>query len=157
MISNATPVIFLSKLGRLSLLQQLFKQVIIPGAVRDEVLLEGKPGYWPVKEALEQGWIKVQDPHQLLDLNLGRGETAAISLAKEQNDLLLLDDAYAIKAAKMYGLETVRTTTILIWAGRKKILTSGELIRLINKLMEEGYYIKPAEYAQLLSRLQQAL
>lgn len=157
MISNATPLISLSKIGKLSLLQQLFKIIVIPPAVYDEVLVEGKPGYWIVKEAVEQGWIKVNHPRQLLRLNLGRGETAAISLAKELNDVLLIDDASATKAARMYGLETVRTTTILIKAARAEILASVELVRLINKLIEEGYYIKPAEYTKLLSKIGQAL
>ena len=36
-VSNASPLIVLSKLGQLALLPQLYEQVVIPDAVYDEV------------------------------------------------------------------------------------------------------------------------
>ena len=38
MISNSTPLIFLSKINKLNFLKELFKTVIIPGNVEKEVL-----------------------------------------------------------------------------------------------------------------------
>lgn len=157
MISNSTPLIFLSKIGKLALLRRLFREIIIPVAVQREVLVEGKPGYAVIQEALAEKWIKIRNPQKVLQLSLGSGETEAISLATERNDSLLLDDAYAIKAAKIYEVETIRTTTVLFLAANRKMITVEELVQLINKLIDEGYYIRPAEYAFLLSKIQETL
>lgn len=153
MISDATPLIFLSKIGKLNLLKKLFKEIIIPKAVQKEVLVEGKPGYAVIQEALAEKWIKIRNPQKILELSLGAGESEAISLARETKQVLLLDDAYAIKAAKIYEVETWRTTTVLFLAARKKIITTAELIPLIKELIDAGYYIRPSEYTSLLSKI----
>lgn len=155
MISDAAPLIFLSRIGKLNLLQKLFKEIIIPRAVQKEVLVEGKPGYAFIQEAIADQWIKIKNPRQIMELSLGYGESEAISLAKETNDTLLLDDAYAIRAAKMYEIDTIRTTTVLFLAAHKKIITTSELIQLLNELINVGYYIRPSEYASLLSRVRE--
>jgi len=157
MISDAAPIIFLSKIGKLALLKKIFKEIIIPAAVQREVLVEGKPGYAAIKEALEQKWIKIINPERILELSLGPGESEAISLAREIKEPLLLDDAYAIKAAKIYDVETMRTTTVLFLAAHQRIITKDELINLTNGLVGAGYYIRPSEYAWLLSRIQEDL
>ncbi len=154
MISNATPLIFLSKIGKLILLKRIFKEITIPRAVQAEVLVEGKPGCIAIRESLAEGWIKIKNPQKVLELSLGLGETEAISLAREVKDTLLLDDAYAIKAARINEIETMRTTSVLFLAANRKIMTPEELIQSINALIESGYYIRPAEYAFLLSKLQ---
>ncbi len=153
MISNSTPLIFLSKLGKLLLLKQLFHEIIIPTAVQKEVLVEGKPGYAAMQEALAGKWIKLRSPRNIMDLSLGPGENEALSLAREINDSLLLDDAYAIRAAKSYGVGTMRTTSVLFLAAHHKIIKKDELLILLNELIAAGYYIRPAEYALLVSRI----
>lgn len=41
-VVNATPIIALALVGRLNLLQQLYGEVVVPPAVRDEVLAGGQ-------------------------------------------------------------------------------------------------------------------
>lgn len=57
-VSNSSPLIHLSRIGRLYLLKELFGEVIILHAVYHEVVVEGRgrPGSQEVKEA---SWIKV--------------------------------------------------------------------------------------------------
>ena len=154
MICDSTPIIFLSKINKLELFKELFTSIIIPESVKEETLIENKPGYEAIKKAIEEKWIKIANPKKRLELNLGKGETDAISLAKEKSETLIIDDAYAIKAAKVYDINTIRTTTIIFMALKRKIINSEEAIKLLNKLIEEGYYIKPAEYAAILNKLQ---
>lgn len=153
MISNATPLIFLSKIDQLDLLRKLFRKVIIPEAVKEEILIEDKPGAEKIQKGLNSGWIMVINPKALLPLNLGKCETAAISLAKERKDTLCLDDARAIKAAKVYNIPIIRTTTIIVIAVQKKVITFTQAQQLLNNLIQADYYIKPAEYALLFSKL----
>lgn len=153
MICNSTPLILLSKINQLEILKDIFGFVLIPESVKDEVLIEDKPGFIIIKKAIENNWIKIINPKKKLDLNLGNGEIDAISLAKEKKDTLIIDDSYAIKAARIYNVDTIRTTTVIFTALKKKIINKKQAIELINKLIENDYYIKPTEYSIILNKL----
>ncbi len=153
MICNASPLICLSRANRLQLLREVFKTITLPEAVLKEVLVEGKPGVPVLKEALKENWIKVEKPREILSLDLGKGETAAISLAKEKKEKLLIDDFQAIKAAEFYEIPVLRTTTVLFLAVNKRILSKEEALSILNKLIEEGYYISPQYYVKIWDEL----
>ena len=63
-ISNSTPLIYLTKLGKLNLLKDLFKKIIIPEEVFQEVVIRGKANHVSealiVKEAVKAGWLIVR-------------------------------------------------------------------------------------------------
>lgn len=153
MISDATALICLSKINNLDILKKAYSAVIIPPAVKNEVLLEEKEGYSSIKNAIESGWIKVIEPKESIALGLGAGENQAISLAKEKKDKIILDDALAIKAANAFGISIVRTTTVIFIALNKKIINKKQAISLLNRLIENGYYISTKDYAALVSKL----
>lgn len=153
MISNATPLICLSKAKQLRLLKEVYGTVLIPEAVQKEVVILGRPGALQVQEAINQDWIIIQHPREVLQLSLGRGETEAISLAKEKGETLLIDDAHAIAAAEIHGITTLRTTTVVLTACSQKIITPEEALAIINELIKEGYYTSPAHYIVLVEKL----
>ena len=96
----------------------------------------------------------MQKPKQIPLIGLGKGEEEAIALAKEKNEPLLIDDRSGIKAARFYGVQTIRSTTVFFIAAKKKIIKPEQISVLLNELIQEGYYIKPAEYTFLVSQLQ---
>ena len=153
MISNTTPLICLAKIHQLELLKKLFTQVIIPNDVQEELFVHGKPGQHALQEAIEKNWITLVNPTKIIVLGLGKGETAAISLAKERSDSIILDDAAAIKAAEALAIPPIRTTTVLFLAVQKKILTKKEALFFLNQLIENGYYIAPRYYALIVEKL----
>lgn len=153
MISNATPLICLARIQQLELLKKLFDKVIIPKEVEEEIFIDDKPGIKALKEAMDAGIIQVVHQKKSIPLGLGKGETAAISLAKERNDRILLDDAAAIKAAEALNIATMRTTSILFLAVQKKILKKKEALYLLNQLIENGYYITPKYYVLIVQKL----
>lgn len=61
-ISNASPLIALSNISQLELLEKLFQKIIIPKAVYQEVVEEGKGriGSEEVKKAIDK-WIEVKE------------------------------------------------------------------------------------------------
>lgn len=150
MICNATPLICLAKIKQLELLKKLFHTITIPQSVAKEVLIEGKPGYAFIKEAIQEGWIKVCNPKNNINLELGKGENAAVNLANERKDTLIIDDAFAIKVAKSLNIDFIRTTTIIFMALKKKIINKKQAISFINKLIEEGYYISSSLYPKIM-------
>ena len=153
MICNATPLICLAKINQLELLKKLFGYIIIPQSVKEEVLIEDKPGYFIINDAIKKSWIKVDEPKEEINLGLGKGETSAINLAKERKDKLIIDDAAAIKSAKIFNIHIIRSTTVIFMAVEKKIINKKQAISLINKLLEIGYYISPRYYSAILTRL----
>lgn len=84
---------------------------------------------------------------------MGDGENAAINLARENKDSLIIDDALGIKVAQEFNIKTLRTTTIIFLAVNKKIINKEQAIILINELIENGYYISNEYYAKILTKL----
>src|SRR6266545_7538515 len=99
-VSDAGPLIHLSWIDQLALLDRLFEEVIVPPAVRDEVLASpaGTLGLDRIQRAFAEGWLQVTAPARPLRLarsvadSLDRGEAEALLLAEEiRADLLITD------------------------------------------------------------------
>ena len=61
-VSNTSPLIWLSKIGRITLLKKLFGEIIIPEVYKEAVergLQEGFSDALAIKECVDQGWIKI--------------------------------------------------------------------------------------------------
>ena len=120
-ISNSSPLIFLSSIGLLDILRIESGEVLIPEAVYQEVTSNDLKGSGEVKDA---DWIKVVpienvEPLFLLP-SLDAGEREAIILASEQNaDLLLMDDLAGRRAAMMYEINVMGTLGFLKVMHRK--------------------------------------
>ena len=143
-VSDSSPLIHLSQIGRLILLRKLFGELLIPPTVYREVVVEGRkrPGSREVGEA---SWIKVVEVRnkylkRILQLLLDEGEAEAIVLALEANaNLVLLDDREARLQAKRLGLRVTGTLGILLRA--KKLGLIENLREELNKLKETGFRI----------------
>lgn len=153
MISNTSPIIFLAKIKNLDLLKNLYKKVTITTDIKNELLVEDKPDKVQITDAINKGILSVKDPSKLLALGLGKGENSAISLAAELNDSLIIDDSFATKVAKSLGINTLRTTTAIFSAVKKKIITKSQALGMINSIIEEGYYISPRYYKDIMENL----
>ena len=86
-VVNATPLIALSLINQLELLNQLFDEIIIPSAVYQEVVVSGasKPRVIELKNA---SWIQVQSVTpsstiELLLMGLARGELQLITVCND--------------------------------------------------------------------------
>ena len=153
MISNASPLIFLSKINQISLLKKLFTSILISKEVKDEIFVESKPETIDIANAIKQGWIKVVEVKDNIPIGIEGGESSVINLARERKDKLVIDDSIAIKVAKAFDIETIRTTTIIFMAVEKNIINKKQAISLINKLIDIGYYISPTYYSAILTKL----
>ncbi|MEK6893862.1 MAG: hypothetical protein AABX10_00185 [Nanoarchaeota archaeon] len=153
MISNTSPIIFFTKINKLELLSRLYSNIIITKEVEDELLSNNKPDSELIKRAIKENLISVKSPSNDLDLSLGKGENSAINLALELKDQLIIDDSRGIRVAQSLGIETLRTTSVILSAVRKKVITKKEALDLINKIIEKGYYISVRYYKELIDKL----
>lgn len=123
-ICNSSPLIALLSVDKLGLLGNLFKSVIIPQAVCDEVFNTSKASY----EVESFDYIKVERVKEkqfvkVLSLNLGLGESEVIGLALEKNiSNVILDDKQARKIAERMGLKVIGTLGILLLAKQKCLI-----------------------------------
>jgi uncharacterized protein len=119
-VSNASPLITLARLGNLDSLQKLYLTVHIPEEVYNEIVVAGAgmPGAAAVAKA---AWIRVspvQDTeglaHEISRTRLGAGEVSAVLLAKEMRaDLILMDESKGRKLDVAEGLTVAGCVGIL--------------------------------------------
>lgn len=138
------------------MLHDFYKQILIPQAVYDECVTEGK-AYEDANLIAKADWLKVKklkdrDLVILLNADLDRGESEAIALAlQQQSDLLLLDDAEGREKAHLYGLKYTGTIGILLRAKLTNKLPS--LRDTLNKLQETGFWLDNRLYQKLLQEV----
>ncbi|MEW6095286.1 MAG: DUF3368 domain-containing protein [bacterium] len=157
-VTNATILIGLSKIKRFNLLKEIFKEVIIPESIYNEVIIEGV-GKLGSEETKNADWIKVQSVKNFslkedLLVILGEGEAEVITLAIEINaDILLLDELSARKIAGLKGLKVMGLIGILIEAKQRGIIQSVK--DEWNKLIKEGMYYSTVFYEEVLKRIEE--
>jgi predicted nucleic acid-binding protein len=123
-VSNASPLINLARIGQFDLLHELYSEIWIPDAFRHEVVVEsvGLPG---ADEVESSAWIHTQAIAntalvQALRQELDAGEAEAIALAIErQADLLLMDERIGREVAQHFGVPRVGLIGLLIDAKAK--------------------------------------
>ena len=143
-VSNATPLIAFSRIGRLDVLRETIAEpLVIPAAVAGEIsdYESGEPGSIDLER---ETWIRVQSVREeqqvrLLLPTLDRGEAEVIALGLEQQArLLLIDELIGRKVAESLGLRITGTVGILI---RAKQLGEIEAIRPhLEHMVREGMY-----------------
>jgi predicted nucleic acid-binding protein len=154
--TNAGPLIYLSVLGRLPLLRDLFAEILLPDAVYEEVVLHGHglPGANETKAAVEDGWLRraVVQNRALVDALLGDldiGEAEAIALARELGlRWILMDDRSARAKARLMGLTVTGTIGVLLLARRSGM--DVDLQRDLDLLIEHNFRISHQLYEQLI-------
>lgn len=143
-VSDASPLITLSKLGRLALLPTLYHQVLIPQAVYDEVVVaglrEGHADAISVDHFVRLERIVVH-PVQLSadDLDwasrIDQGEAEVIALARDVGAVwAIVDNAHARRAARSQGVSPRGTIGVLLEAVSKDLLTIPEFELLVEEI-----------------------
>lgn len=162
-VSNSSPLIYLSKLGRLELLRKLFKEILIPKEVFNEAVLRGKEEKFSealvIEDAMHEGWLKIKGTkvdRRLLEFapELNLGETEVISLAREvKADLVLMDDASGRGVSESFGLNTKGTIYILLKAYKSGLIKKEEVKTLLDKLILAGFRLSSEVYSRILEEL----
>jgi predicted nucleic acid-binding protein len=146
-VSDAGPLIVLLKTNKLSILQEIFKKIVVPTAVYQEITEKEQ------ERVIFEGinWIEMRDvtkADHLLEKLIDKGEAEAIILAKQLKTSLLVDDAKARKYAVLLNVEIIGTLGLLKMAKKRGIIPSVKDV--INDMLVEGYYIEEKLIALIL-------
>ena len=122
-VADTGPLIALARAEQLDLLRRLYRRVVIPPAVRDELAIgTDRPGARHLENALSANWLAVESvaSHRAIaELRriLDPGEAEAIALAEQLDArFLLIDDAAGRRAARRRGVLVTGVAGVLLAA-----------------------------------------
>jgi len=123
-------------------------------AVYCEVVNEGdgRAGAEEVQGAVTDGWLVIQELQEPADARhvqqaflLGDGESEALALARQQPaDVILLDEARAVRCAREIGLPVLRTVGLLLHAKAQGHLASVQ--PALDQLRMAGFRLSESVY-----------
>jgi len=146
MISNSSPLIHLTRIGKIEYLIKQVKEIIIPVAVYHEVVTRGKEmnflESFIIENYINQKKIsisKVEEFDKSRYPPLGKGELEALELARQRNEILLLDDKKASNVAQILKIDH-QTTIATVF----ELLLTNQIDKLdyranIKKLAENSW------------------
>jgi predicted nucleic acid-binding protein len=142
-IVNTSPLLYLSQVDRLELLQQLYGTITVPPAVPQE-LETGKLQGVDVPEVNSIEWIQIRPVASATIIpaviDLGQGEAEVIALGLENpGSLLVFDDSLARRIADLYGLKYTGTLGVLVKAKQSGYLST--VAPVINMLRTKGMWL----------------
>lgn len=143
-VSDTSPLLNLTSIGKLDLLGQLYREVIIPPAVIVELR---RNGYGQIAN----DWLVIRAPDNLalvaqLRGHLDPGESEAIAVALEMHaDRLLIDERRGRKIAAQAGLSIVGLLGVLAEAKKHGLISAckpmlDEMIRVAGFWIGEELY-----------------
>jgi len=132
-------------LAKVDILQFVLKQYIgiIPEIVKNEVLFKETMDSKIIKRLISEGSIKLnKNPNKKVidkvckDFPLGKGEAAALVLARENNYIFATDDGLAIKVCKIFNIKFLTAIHFLVSVDMDKKIAMAKL----NLLQKFGRY-----------------
>jgi uncharacterized protein len=137
-VSDTSPLTALLTVGQADLLPQLFQEVVVPEAVKAE-LLRCHPNLprWLRVEPLRN-----QSQADLYRQTVDRGEAEAIALAQElAADYLLIDERKGRRLARREGLSVVGLLGVVLLARRRNLVPSARAL-LLRLDRDAGVYLR---------------
>jgi predicted nucleic acid-binding protein len=153
-VSDTTPLSELAKIGQLNLLKDVFRTLIIPQEVYQEITTGNHPAATIVPSI---DWIKIHSISNLQTVSalqtstgLDLGECAAIVLAEElKASQILIDDRAARIVAESKNLAVIGTIGTLLLAKDRGLIP--HIKPILDQLIASGKWISINLYQQALN------
>ena len=161
-VSDTTPIISLLKCQRLEILRELFKEIIIPEAVYNE-LTSNEQFPEEADIILKCNYIKTATLHdrKLLDIfqratGLDLGESEAIVYSDENAaDLLMMDEVKGRRVAKQMNIRVIGRLGILQLANEKNLLSGADVRACMDSLRSNSRHISEELIQMVLNNIKE--
>jgi predicted nucleic acid-binding protein len=161
LVFNATPLIYLTKVGLSRIFEELKDDKLTSSSVKREVVDEGKrkgvADAIILNKLFLKGVFEVVEPKDkvfLESLLQTRGlhvtDAEVLTIAKERGGTAIIDDEVARKTAKIYGISYAGTPYILAKAVSEKIITHEKAKKAINEMVYAGWRCSIETYAKIM-------
>ena len=167
-VSNSSPIIFLSAIDKLSLLNEMFSKVYIPTGVYREIVIDALPdqiGRFQLKKAVSSNKIQIYDVQDKTAIKrvakendkLHAGEVEVIVAAEELSiNVVLLDDKDARTTAETHTLKPSGTLGLLIRAKQRGKI--DQVKKYLDLLIEQHKFRCSTNlYKETLSKAQEEI
>lgn len=158
-VSDATPIIYLGKIGKLHILRQLYGEIYIPDSIWKELIKPLTEAWIEVPEdvpeilrAYSERWLMPrhleekfrQLSRELLAFGVHENQAEAIALTKQlKAELFLTNDEIARNIALKYGVKTKWLTEILLSALKAGLIKRSEdFDEILDQLVRKGLWIR---------------
>jgi predicted nucleic acid-binding protein len=160
LIFDATPLIYLARIGLANLLETIPVPKFASGSVFTEVVEHGRAKGHADALALarlfEVKVVSIVDPSDkgiLRTLRKVRGleqpDAETLAVAKERDYRAVVDDLLARRVARTYSIDFVGTPFILLLATQSRLLTKHDALRAIDDMIEAGWRCGPELYRKI--------
>jgi len=167
-VSDATPLIYLARIGRIQLLKSLFQQIEVPNEVKVEVIDRGKDKNYPdaylIEEAFNESWITIGNLMRNNERKVGilieatgidLGEAEAILLTRQKaEEIILMDQAHARTVARQFGLKPKGTLYLIVVSARRGMLSKQDAKEDLSRLVEANFRVSTKIYDTALKTIE---
>jgi len=165
LVFNATPLIYLTKIGLSNIFEELKDEKLTSPSVKKEVVDEGKSkgvadaiildklflkGVFKIVEPKDKGFL--ESLSQTKGLHIGDAEV--LTIAKEHDGIAIIDDEVARKTAKIYGISYAGTPYILAKAVSEEIITWKKAKQAVNEMIFAGWRCSIETYAKIMKAIE---
>jgi predicted nucleic acid-binding protein len=159
-VSNSSPIIYFSRIGKLIFLREVYDELLIPQGVYKELVEEGTGLYGvnAIKKAISQGWIKTESVKIDFDYEaegIEEIDAEVIVLAKKYDLPLLSNDKALILCAKAHDVTTKWLAMSVIEGIDKGVISKKEAENLLVQLVDSGLRIRSEVFAELLKMIEE--
>ena len=153
-VSDTTTISNLFVIDKLWILEELYGEVIIPTGVYEELeSMKNQPSiidYIKINDWIQTKSVSNNSLTEILMLTLDKGESQAISLAKELNaNLIIIDEVQGRKIAQQMNLNVIGLLGILIQAKQKNHIRS--VTHIMDELKQKaGFWISAELYTKVI-------
>ncbi len=150
---NASPLILLSRVGQLSLLQLVSEGIIVPAAVAIEIQQYEATDVTALALSRTEWLVVVETPtvpEPIQSQNLGAGESAVLTWGYVHPDTeVIMDDLAARRCATTLGIPLVGTLGLVLKAKQRGIIPTAR--PLLEQLRGSGLYLSDHVLNQALA------
>jgi predicted nucleic acid-binding protein len=151
-VADTSPINYLILIEEIDILTKIYGTVVIPRAVRDELVRPSAPEMVRAWIGQLPAWIEVRSSTQSPDASLEQldaGERDAITLAGElRADRLIVDDRQRRREAEKRGIPVMGTLGVLREAATLGLLN---LRVAVKRLQATSFYLAPEVLQRLLN------
>lgn len=158
---NATPLIYLCKIGFSSVFTDFSEEKYTTPKVVEEVVDRGKslgaPDAFIVEQLVKQSIVKIREPkntefiNQLLKIsNLHKAEAEVLALTRELNGIAIIDEGIARQVARIYNIQSHGTVYLLLRLVYRGKLSKKQARKAVDKMISAGWRLTSEEYAKLI-------
>ncbi len=158
---NASPLMYLGKLGLLEHLPKLYETISTCNEVKNEVMKDHSAPEYAALDLAFASWLSVKEPvdsifkSKLLELNIHEGEACVIALAREAKpqNILIIDDLYARDISRALGIKVIGTLGIMLNLLKNRLITSENAKSNLKYLVDKTTFrISTKLYSHILDK-----